>query len=159
MTRVLCKRTALCRAVLGVAGAVTAGAMTVAGTGIALADYGPAAQHQVEIAANFPPNFSGPGTGGGIWLWVELDGTSPTSGGSGQLHGSDCLHHALGSTGASPDSASVTWTESNGLITIIGFDLSTIVVPGTTGHEELALSNVFPDLGPVPGKAEVTVAP
>jgi hypothetical protein len=50
------------------------GAVGAWGAGGALA-YGNGAVHQVEISARITPNLFGPGTGAGIWLWIELDGS------------------------------------------------------------------------------------
>ena len=51
-----------------------------------------------------------------------LDGTSATSGGTGDYTGSDCLHHTpiAPVTGSSPDSGDVTWTSNGTTITIYG---------------------------------------
>jgi hypothetical protein len=151
------------RIAMGTGVTVFAGALSLAGAAApALAgDYGPA-QHQVEISANFPPDVFGAGTGGGIWLWIELSGSA--TGGIGTYQGSDCLHHALGSTGAHPDSGDVTWAESGGSIVIsgvvIGGDVpATITVPDS-GHESVPVSDVFsPPIGTFPGTAQVQVAP
>jgi hypothetical protein len=134
----------------------------------ALADYGSGAQYQVIISANFPPNVFGAGTGGGIWLWIELDGTSKTSGGTGEYHGADALHHApqFGPQGASPDSGdNVTWSLSGGTLTITGVAIGggttpvTITVPNS-GHETTSLGAVFPGLLPPGiGTAQVQVSP
>jgi hypothetical protein len=147
---------------LVVAAAFAAG---VLGTGKASA-YGSSAVHQVEISASITPNLFGPGTGGGIWLWIELDGTSATSGGTGDYTGSDCLHHTpIGPTGAVADSGDVTWTSNGSTITITGVVIGgdtpvTITVP-LAGHVNTTnLSSVFsPPVGGLPGKAEITVAP
>lgn len=147
--------------------AVTAAAAVAAvvfGTGKASA-YGSAAVHQVEISASISPNLFGSGTGGGIWLWIELEGTSATSGGTGDYTGADCLHHApLGPTGGHSASGDVTWTSDGTTITITGVMIGetpvTITVP-LAGHENTTnLSSVFsPPIGFLPGSAEVTVAP
>lgn len=73
--------------------------------------------HQVEISASITPNLFGPGTGGGIWLWIELDGSR--SGGSGDYTGSDCLHHTpiAPSTGAVADRGDVQWTSNGSILT------------------------------------------
>jgi hypothetical protein len=155
------RRTALLVA-LAAAAALAAG---VFGTGKASA-YGSGAVHQVEISASIAPNLVfGPGTGGGIWLWIELDGTSATSGGTGDYTGSDCLHHTpIGPTGAGADSGDVNWTSNGTTITITGVVIGgdtpvTITVP-LAGHENTTLSSVFsPPVGGLPGSAEVTVAP
>jgi hypothetical protein len=156
-------------AVFAATGALAAG-LLVAMTGTASADYGKGAVHQVEISSSITPNFFGPGTGGGIWLWIELNGSSPTSGGTGDYTGSDCLHHIpfLGPTGAHPDSGDVKWTSDGTTITItgvvIGFDrvAVTITVP-LSGHESLQGSNLLSlfsaPVGGLPGSAQVQVAP
>ncbi len=148
--------------VLGAVGAVAAW-----GTGTALA-YGNDAVHQVEISASLTPNPFGPGTGGGIWLWIELDGTQ--SGGDGDYTGSDCLHRTPiePSTGAVADHGDVTWTSDGSTITITGVVIGgntpvTITVP-ESGHESVSLGDVFQGLTPPgvpapPGTAQVQVAP
>jgi hypothetical protein len=152
---------------------LTAGISTVAilggvglwGTGTAFA-YGNNAVHQVEISASLPPNFFGPGTGGGIWLWIELDGTS--SGGTGDYTGSDCLHHTPISpmTGAVADHGDVDWTlnTATGIITItgvvIGGDTPVIITVPESGHETVPVADVFPGLAPPGvGTVQVQVAP
>lgn len=150
------------RAALGMLGAGVAATAVAAAPGVAFADYGPGAQHQVEISASLPANFFGPGTGGGIWLWIELSGL-PT-GGTGDYQGADCLHHTpIGPTGAGADSGTVAWSDTSGTITITGVTIGgttpvTITVPDA-GHENLPISQVFSGLGPVPGSAMVEVAP
>jgi hypothetical protein len=152
-------RRALLLVMLVAAAALAAG---VLGTGKASA-YGNDAQHQVTISSSITPNFFGPGTGGGIWLWIELDGTSATSGGTGDYTGADCLHRTpLGPTGSSPDSGEVQWTVSGSTIIITGVVLGgdlhiTITVP-LSGHERTDNASVFsPPISLVPGRAEVTV--
>ena len=143
-----------------VAAALAAG---VLGAGKASA-YGNDAVHQVTISSSITPNFFGPGTGGGIWLWIELDGTSATSGGTGDYTGADCIHHTpLGPTGAHPDSGEVAWAVSGTTITIEGVTIGddnqpvTITVP-LAGHERTDNASVFsPPVGFLPGKAEVQV--
>jgi hypothetical protein len=155
-------RKALLLVTLVAAAAFAAG---VLGTGNASA-YGNDAVHQVEISSSITPNFFGPGTGGGIWLWIELDGTSATSGGTGDYTGSDCLHHTpiAPVTGASPDRGDVRWTSNGTTITIYGVVLGggvsvTITVP-LSGHESTDNASVFSlPVGSVPGRVEVTVAP
>jgi hypothetical protein len=155
-------RRAVLFAALVAAAAFAAG---VLGTGKASA-YGSGAVHQVEISATISPNLFGSGTGGGIWLWIELDGTSATSGGTGDYTGSDCLHHTpiAPFTGAVSDSGEVTWTSDGTTITILGVVIGgdtpvTITVP-LAGHENTNLAAVFaPPVGGLPGSAEVTVAP
>lgn len=143
-----------------VAAALAAG---VLGTDKAAA-YGTNAVHQVTISSSITQNFFGPGTGGGIWLWIELDGTSATSGGTGDYTGADCIHHTpLGPTGAHPDSGEVTWAASGTTITIEGVTIGddnqqvTITVP-LAGHERTDNASVFsPPVGFLPGKTEVQV--
>jgi beta-glucanase (GH16 family) len=152
------RRLLLLTAVLAAFGAVMAAS--------ASADYGKAAVHQVEISASIQPNLFGPGTGGGIWLWIELSGSSATSGGTGDYTGSDCLHHTpIGPTGAVPDSGDVTWTSDGSTITIYGVVIGggtpvTITVP-LSGHERISgdISTLFSGLPHVPGSAQVQVAP
>lgn len=155
------RRTALLVA-LAVAAVLAAG---VLGTGKASA-YGKDAVHQVTISSSITPNFFGPGTGGGIWLWIELDGTSATSGGTGDYTGADCIHRTpIGPTGAHADSGEVTWTSNGTTITITGVVIGddntpvTITVP-LAGHERTDNASVFSlPVGGLPGRAEVTVAP
>jgi hypothetical protein len=143
--------------------AVAALAVGLLGTGTASA-YGKDAVHQVTISSSITPNLFGPGTGGGIWLWIELDGTSATSGGTGDYTGSDCIHHTpLGPTRAHPDSGEVTWSVSGTTITIVGVTIGgdnqpvTITVP-LSGHERADNASVFsPPVGFLPGRAEVQV--
>ena len=154
-------------AVFGATGALAVG-LLAAMTGTASADYGKGAVHQVVISSNLLPNLFGPGTGGGIWLWIELNGTSPTSGGTGDYTGSDCLHHTpIGPTGAHPDSGDVTWTSNGSTITIYGVVIGgdntpvTITVP-LSGHESLRgdVSSLFSaPVGLLPANAQVQVAP
>jgi hypothetical protein len=64
-------RLAMRRALLSVTlVAAAALAAVVLGTGKASA-YGNHAVHQVAISSSLTPNLFGPGTGGGIWLWIE----------------------------------------------------------------------------------------
>lgn len=144
--------------------AAIAGGVGLASTGTALADYGQGALHQVEISANLAPNAFSPGTGGGIWLWLELDG-SP-SGGTGSYRGSDCLHRTpfIGPTGAVADSGGVMWTSDGSTITItgvvIGGDLPVTITVPQSGHETTSLAAVFSTpVSLLPGTANVEVAP
>lgn len=152
----------------GSAALLLAGGMVALGTGPALA-YGAGAVHQVEISANIAPNFFGPGTGGGIWLWIELDGS--TSGGGGDYTGSDCLHRTPipgTGTGAFSDAGDVTWSldTTTNTITILGVTIGdpsnptplTIQVP-ESGHEALTnLAQVFiGGVPPVPASGQVQV--
>jgi hypothetical protein len=149
----------------GASAAAILGGVGVWGSGTAFA-YGNNAVHQVEISANLAPNVFGPGTGGGIWLWIELD-----SGGTGDYTGSDCLHRTPISpqTGAVADRGDVTsWTSDGTTITITGVVIGgdtpvTITVP-ESGHETVSLGDVFQGLTPPgvpapPGTAHVQVAP
>jgi hypothetical protein len=155
-------------AVFAATGALAAG-LLVAMTGTASADYGKSAVHQVVISSSITPNLFGPGTGGGIWLWIELNGSSPTSGGTGDYTGADCLHHTpiAPVTGSSPDSGDVTWSSDGTTITITGVVLGggvpvTITVP-QSGHESLRGDNLLSlfsaPVGELPGRAQVQVAP
>ena len=129
--------------------------------------YGGGAVHQVEISANVQPNLFGPGTGGGIWLWIELDGSQ--SGGTGDYTGSDCLHRTpIGGTRAFADSGDVDWTSDGTTITITGVTIGgseaptpvTITVPESGHLSTNDLSSVFSaPVGGVPGTAQVQVAP
>lgn len=139
------------------------GALSALGSGTAYG-YGNTHVHEVEISASITPNLFGPGTGGGIWLWIELDGSQ--SGGTGDYTGADCLHHTPISpnTGAGSDSGDVTWTSNGTWITITGVMIGgdtpvTITVP-ESGHESTTPSAVFSSpVGGLPGKVEVQVAP
>jgi hypothetical protein len=132
--------------------------------GVASADYGKGAVYQVEITANL----AGP-QGGGIWLWIELDGN-----GTGAYQGADCGHGG----GAIHDSGDVTWQDNgNGTISISGVNLlglefafgigpTTITVPSTYGHTSYGASDnpfltIFDNLPGflTGGKAQVQVAP
>ncbi|TMK73099.1 MAG: hypothetical protein E6G50_02525 [Actinobacteria bacterium] len=155
---------------LGLAIFVAAGALAAGIVGAvaapASADYGPGAMYQVEITAN-----EGGPTGGGIWLWIELTpGAGSTTSGTGDYTGSDCGH----GHGAAPDRGDVTWSSSNGTLTISGVVLNgfgplgsvpvTIRVPSTYGHYAYptnAFSAIFSGLPPfvTGGKAQVQIAP
>src|SRR6266516_427480 len=147
---------------VSVASAVAAVGMWGAGTAFA---YGNDAVHQVEISASVQPNLFGPGTGGGIWLWIELDGSQ--SGGDGDYTGSDCLHRTPISpvTGAVADRGDVQWTSDGTTITITGVVIGgdtpvTITVPESGHLTTDNLSSVFSaPVGEVPGTAQVQVAP
>jgi hypothetical protein len=147
-----------------VPGAVIAASVSGAvGASVAQA-YGSGAVHQVEISANAQPNLFGPGTGGGIWLWIELDGSQ--SGGTGDYTGSDCLHRTpIGPTGAVADSGDVQWTSNGTTITItgvvIGGDTAVTITVPESGHLSTDnLSSVFSaPVGGIPGTAQVQVAP
>jgi hypothetical protein len=149
--------------------ALAAGALAtacVAGTAApASADYGARAIYQVEITANQ----SGP-NGGGIWLWIELTPSAESTTGSGDYSGSDCGH----GHGAAADNGDVTWSSSNGTLTISGVVLNgfgplgpvpvTISVPSTYGHyayPKNAFTSIFSGLPPfiTGGSAQVQVAP
>jgi hypothetical protein len=132
-----------------------AGPIVLAGAAPALASYGNSAVYQVEISANGV----GASQGGGVWLWIEL-----ASNGTGDYTGSDCGREGPGAAGAAPDSGDVTWSSSNGWLTINGVVLNglgglpvTIKVSSSLSHYKTTIFNV---LGvPFPGWAQVTVAP
>ncbi|HET8632120.1 MAG TPA: hypothetical protein VFL91_32235 [Thermomicrobiales bacterium] len=122
----------------------------------AAADYGTGAVYQVEISANL----GGP-DGGGVWLWITLNAN-----GTGDYHGSDC-GHAQGP--AASDGGDVTWTSSDGVLTISGVVLNglsflpppTIHVPAAYGHYTVA-GNPFQSIFGLPfpgGTAQVQIAP
>jgi hypothetical protein len=151
---------------------VVAGAISLVGTVGALvawggpaSAYGGDAVHQVAISANIAPNLFGPGSGGGIWLWIELDGTQ--SGGVGDYTGSDCLHNTPISpvNGAVADRGDVEWSLTGSTITITGVVIGgdtpiTITVPESGHLSTNDLSSVFSaPVGGVPGTAQVQVAP
>jgi len=132
----------------------------------AVADYGRGATYQVEITVN-----EGGPAGGGIWLWLELT-PSPgsTTSGTGDYAGSDCGH----GHGAAPDKGDVTWSSSNGTLTISGVVLNgfgplgpvpvTISVPSAYGHYAYAsnaFAAIFSGLPPFVGggRAQVEIAP
>jgi hypothetical protein len=145
---------------------VVAAAVGAAGAAPAAADYGRGALYQVEITAN-----EGGPNGGGIWLWIELTPTTGSStSGTGDYAGSDCGH----GHGAAPDRGDVTWSASNGTLTITGVVLNgfgplgpvpvTISVPSGYGHYAYptnAFNSIFAGLPPflTGGKAQVQVAP
>jgi hypothetical protein len=147
--------------------AVSAAATVVAvAAAPAAADYGRGALYQVEITAN-----EGGPNGGGIWLWIELTPTTGSStSGTGDYAGSDCGH----GHGAAPDRGDVTWSASNGTLTITGVVLNgfgplgpvpvTISVPSGYGHYAYptnAFTSIFAGLPPflTGGKAQVQIAP
>ena len=117
------------KSLVGLAAAAVMAATMILGTsGVALAgDYGPGAVYQVELTANV-----GGHDGGGVWLWLAL-----YPDGSGDYRGSDCGH----SHGATRDQGDVTWSSSNGTVTINGVILNglggfptTLTVPAAYGH-------------------------
>lgn len=139
--------------------ALSASALVMGG-GLALAApasaYGNTAMYQIELSANASGR-----QGGGVWLWIELD-----SNGTGDYKGSDCGH---GGQGAAADSGDVTWTMSNGTLTINGVILNgleayptTITTPATYGHytgtigSYLTLPSFIP---PFIGNTQLQVAP
>jgi hypothetical protein len=135
---------------LGTASALAVGMAMSGGAAPAAADYGNTAVYQIEISANS----IGP-SGGGAWLWIELD-----SNGTGTYAGSDCGH----GDGAVADSGDITsWSSSGGVLTISGVALFgglapvTIHVPSTHGNYIETISQVFGL--PFPGFAVVEVAP
>jgi hypothetical protein len=139
------------RAVLGSATAALLAVGAIASTASpASADYGPGATYQVEISSNI----TGP-NGGGVWLWLGLHPSAgTTTSGTGDYAGSDC-GHGLGAAG---DRGDVTWTISEGVLTISGVVLNglqglpvTVVVPAGYGHYRQDVVSVFPELGPVLG--------
>jgi opacity protein-like surface antigen len=150
---------------LAAVSAAAAAAVAVAAAPAA-ADYGRGALYQVEITAN-----EGGPNGGGIWLWIELTPTTGSStSGTGDYAGSDCGH----GHGAAPDRGDVTWSASNGTLTITGVVLNgfgplgpvpvTISVPSVYGHYAYptnAFTSIFAGLPPflTGGKAQVQVAP
>jgi hypothetical protein len=149
-------------AVFATTGALAVG-LLAATAGAASADYGPGALYQVEITANE----SGP-AGGGIWLWIELTPSAgTTSSGTGDYRGSDCGH----GFGAARNYGDVTWSSSNGWLTITGVALNglggipvTITVPSTYGHYSYAtnaFASIFTGLPPfiTGGRAQVQIAP
>jgi hypothetical protein len=92
---------------------ITAAAL-LAGTGVARADYGAGAVHQVEISANTL-------RAGSFWLWAELDPSQT----SGDYQETDCIHEGAGGmNGAAHDSGSVTfWSDTGGMLTMKGIEI------------------------------------
>lgn len=154
-------------AVAGAAVAALVGGGLAAMTTASAADYGSGAQYQITISANtLPAPQMAPSPAGGLWLWIELDGTSSTSGGSGEYQGADC-GRGPGLGGAAHDFGSVTWSVTGSTITITGVALNgfggrpiTITVPSTPGHLAESFSSLLSaPLSYAPGTAQVTVAP
>jgi hypothetical protein len=152
------------RRILGgfIATAALAAGLLVAAAGPASADYGPGAVYQVEISAN-NVGAEARSSGDGVWLWIALypDGT-------GDYAGSDCVHTgSQGLNGAGHQRGDVTWTDSDGTLTITGVSLVngqfpvTITVPDTYGHYKLDSDDVITGfaLGPIGGTAQVQIAP
>ena len=142
--------------------ALTAG-LLLAAAGPAAADYGPGALYQVEISANDV----GGVPGDGVWLWIALypDHT-------GDYAGADCIHTGSllghpGLNGAGHQRGDVTWTDSDGTLTITGVALVggmfpvTITVPDAYGHYNLLSDDVIGGfaLGSIGGSAQVQIAP
>lgn len=125
------------------------------GSAGAVAAYGTGAVYQIELTANA----SGP-QGGGVWLWIELN-----QDGTGDYTGSDCGH----GHGATKDMGDVTWSSSNGWLTISGVQLNglggfptTITVPSTYGHYRGTIGTYLTLPGFIPpsiGMSELQVAP
>jgi hypothetical protein len=127
------------------------------GPGKAHADYGTGAQYQIEMSWNCSNATCGPiiGSGAGVWLWIELN-----QNGTGDYHGSDCLH----GYGALSDSGNVTWTDSGGKLTVNGFSVAgglftSFTFPDTYGHYTLSLAYLTAGSFPLPGLAQLQVAP
>lgn len=108
-----------------------------------------------------------PGTGFGVWLWLELNNDH-----KGDYTGSDCAHHLGGATGAFADAGDLTWTTDTagnliirGVVLIGGSAQVTITVPAKTGHYVEDGSQVFEvassaiGLQGVAGTTQVQVAP
>lgn len=153
--------------------AVVVAAFAVFGSGSALA-YGKADQPvaQIEVSANCDnPSFAlcapfpeGVGTGG-IWFWVELDGN-----GTGDLSGAACGHTVGGGgAGAGSIKGSASWAYTSleaappgalffGTVdpndqyyAVTITDGSTWLIPTTTGHYNIRLTNGV--------QIQITVAP
>ena len=129
----------------------------------ASADYGSGAQYQIEISDNCNgPQLCEVAQGDGIWLWIELNAN-----GTGDYAGSDCIHNSpIAPTGALVNRGDITsWSVSAGTLTINGVKLLggtvpvTITVPATYGHYVQQTTQIFPDFLPIPGQAQVQVAP
>ncbi|HUX88566.1 MAG TPA: hypothetical protein VMW65_16305 [Chloroflexota bacterium] len=138
-----------------------AGGMLMSSATSAFADYGQGSQYQIEISDNCNGLQSClAGKGDGIWLWIELNAN-----GTGDYEGTDCLHTGAGGTnGAAQESGNVTWTESNGTLTITGVELlggvlpAPVTVSATYGHYTESEAQLFPTF-PIPGQAQIQVAP
>jgi hypothetical protein len=140
--------------------AVTAGAVAAAGmllaAGPAAADYGRAAQYQVELSANVSGR-----TGGGVWLWLELSGD-----GTVDYQGSDCGH---GGSGAAHDGGETTWSASGSEFVIPGVILNglggfpaTVTVPASPGHYTGTVGSFItlpPFIPPAAGNSQLQIAP
>lgn len=137
-------------------------------TTVSASDYGSGAQYQVTISANTLPYPQASALGlpsGGFWIWIELDGTSQTSGGGGEYAGADC-GRGPGGGGAAGDQGSVHWSVSGNMISITGVTLNglgglpiIITLPQKDFHAAMQLSQFLsPPLSYFPGTAQVTVA-
>jgi hypothetical protein len=128
-----------------------------AGVGSASADYGNTAVRQIEISANVPGN-----TGGGAWLWIELNSNGNALSGTGTYAGSDCARG-----GAASDKGDVTWVSDGTTIRISGVVFNgfgglpvPVTVPWKTGHYAGTVQSDFPSLVFLPpGFSQTTVAP
>lgn len=146
------------RSVLAISSAgVLAAGMAVGVATPAAADYGNQAVYQIEISANF----TSPDGGFGVWLWIELNAD-----GTGDYAGSDCGHTPGVEAGAISDRGDVTWTSSNGILTIHDVGLFggalpvTFTLPAGYGHYYYAPGTLYQVVGfPVPGWAQVQIAP
>jgi hypothetical protein len=110
--------------------------------GTASADYGAGATYQVEISAN-----TNHPSEGSFWLWTELTPAAPgASYGTGDYQETDCIHQgANGANAAAHDSGTLSWSISNGVLTLTGVNiiagaetatisLPTTSAPGGYGH-------------------------
>lgn len=151
--------------VLATTASAVVGLGTLAATAApALADYGPGNAYEVEISSNLPG-----ASGGGAWLWLALSPSAgSTTSGTGDYSGADCGHGG----GAAADAGEVTWSSSDGMITITGVKLNgfgglpvEITVHSAYGHYRTDVVSVFPTLGPVlglpagAGFSQVQIAP
>jgi hypothetical protein len=96
-----------------------------------------------------------------LWIALYPDHT-------GDYAGSDCIHSGrLGPNGAGHQRGDVTWSDSDGTLTITGVSLVngqfpvTILVPDKYGHYVLASDDVITGfaLGSIGGTAQVQIAP
>jgi hypothetical protein len=124
------------------------------------ADYGSGAVYQIEFSANNVGVV--PGTGKGLWLWIELN-----SAGGGDFAGAGCKHNGSGGADtATPQAGDVTsWTDdgTNLIIKLVlnlsaGPTLITFKVPDLLGHYS-GLTGSYMAPNPFGGDAQVTVAP
>jgi hypothetical protein len=121
------------RSIAAAAAATLAGGAAMAAAAPAWADYGHGSVYNIELSANLAGK-----DGGGAWIWIQLQAN-----GTGEYQGSDCGH---GQAPATPDSGTVSWSSSDGQLTIspvvlngLGGFPATVTVPAAYGHYTGAL--------------------